>query len=505
MISLSDALASPALAAAEPQLVTEVVDIDRRTVRWVHSSEVLEIASLLRGGELLLTGGSQLLTQGAKTQVEFMQRLAERGVCAICIETLPNGRRLAPTARAAAEAAGVPVIELHRVVRFVDVTEEVNRLIVDSQARLHLGIDKLSQLIAQDITESGPDMWRIVHLIAGELGAEVRLVTAGGAVLADTTGSLDGAPDPAGEEDGPDTVAATPTESVSADVVLDGQPTAELVLSSTSVPRDHLAVAAERLRGILALALAQHHRPSLEQIAQTHLVASVIEGREGRSVERLWQQNGLSAEGPAMVLVASGADRGSDGTRFLRTLRVQQPRIMAQQREGTLVAVVPLPSDALPARKSLICAAKRALAGSALFGVAGPLVWQASGAHTSFVEAESILRLFPPRRGTVVDAVDYFDARALSGMEDVSILETYSHALLGGIARWDKLHGSALLPSLLAWLEAGCSTTEAAKRLFVERQTLHKRLAKAFELLGGDPRDTGSVFALHLASRYLST
>lgn len=499
MITLADALASPPLAAGDPQLITDVAGTLERTVRWVHSSEVLEIASLLRGGELLLTGGSELLKQPAAAQADFMQRLGERGVCAICIETLPNSRRLTPTARAAAEAAGVPVFELHRVVRFVDVTEEANRLIVDSQARLHQGIDRLSQLIAQDITESGPDMARIVHLIARELDADARLVAADGTVLADTAGSLT----TTGE--GPAGAEAGDLARVSTDVALDGQPAAELVLTSTTGHRDHLGVAAERLRGILALALAQHHRPSLEQLAQNHLVATVVEGREGRSVERLWQQNGLDPRAPAMALVVSGLERGSDALRLVRTLRVQEPQIMAQQREGNLVVVVPLRGEPLRSRGLILHAAMRAAAGSDLFGVAGPLVWAATDAHTSFAEAEAILRLHPPRPGSIRDAVDLFDVRALTAMEDHAVLETYSQALMGSVTRWDHQHGSSLAATLLAWFEAGCNTTAAAQELHIERQSMHKRLAKIFDLLGGDPRQDRRVFALHLAARYLAS
>lgn len=501
VITLAEALASPPLAAGAPRLVTDVPGALERTVRWVHSSEVLEIASLLHGGELLLTGGSELLRQPAAAQVEFMQRLGERGVCAVCIEALPNGRRLAATARAAAEAAGVPVFELRRVVRFVDVTEEANRLIVDSQARLHQDIDRLSQLIAQHITESGPDMTRIVHLIARELDADVRLLSADGTILADTTGALAGPGEP--DATGPE-VAAVDYSRVSADVVLDGQPAAELILFSDTVRREHLVVAAERLRGILALALAQHHRPGLEQLAQSHLVTSVVEGREGRTTERLWRQNGLAPDGPVMVIVVSGADRGSDALRLVRTLRVQEPQVMAQQRDGTLVVVVPLKGDPAAGRNHVLAAAGRAAAGSGLFGVAGPMVWKATDAHTSFTEAEAILRLHPPRPGAIRDAIDLFDVRALTAMEDLSVLETYGQALMGSIVHWDDHHGSELAPTLLVWFETGCSTTDSARKLHIERQTMHKRLVKIFDLLGGDPRQTGRVFALHLAARYLA-
>ena len=58
---LSEILDSGVLAAGAPLVVAGAGAVDTRRVRWVHSSEVLEIAPLLSGGELLLTGGVALL------------------------------------------------------------------------------------------------------------------------------------------------------------------------------------------------------------------------------------------------------------------------------------------------------------------------------------------------------------------------------------------------------------------------------------------------------------
>ena len=58
-LTLDIVLKHPSLARAEPHVLVGRDEL-RRRVRWIHSSEVLEIASLLRGGELLLTGGQML-------------------------------------------------------------------------------------------------------------------------------------------------------------------------------------------------------------------------------------------------------------------------------------------------------------------------------------------------------------------------------------------------------------------------------------------------------------
>ena len=58
-LTLADVLAHPALVQCRPAVLAG--DPTTRTVRWVHSSDIYEIAPLLRGGELLLTTGLGLV------------------------------------------------------------------------------------------------------------------------------------------------------------------------------------------------------------------------------------------------------------------------------------------------------------------------------------------------------------------------------------------------------------------------------------------------------------
>src|SRR6478736_9981270 len=84
---LGEILAHPALAAADPVLHPLGVGADAQPVRWVHSSEVLDIAPLLRGGELLLCGGITLATATPAKREEYVRELAQRGIAALAIET----------------------------------------------------------------------------------------------------------------------------------------------------------------------------------------------------------------------------------------------------------------------------------------------------------------------------------------------------------------------------------------------------------------------------------
>jgi len=497
MITLADALASPPMAAAHPAIRTRISGTASRNVRWVHSSEVLEIAALLRGGELLLTGGSALLALDHGQQRDFIERLAARGVSALCIEAPESG--LPDAAIEVANDVGLPVIELRRVVRFVDVTEEINRLIVDSRARVHLTVDRLSQRIAQQIIHSGSSIPDILHLVASELIANVRLVAADGEVLGDA-GVLEGDDDmrPATDE-------SKKIREVAADIVLDGQLVAQLLLRSDETPSDHLSVAAERLREMLALALAHRHHGSLGQVLHGNLIAAVIDGQDPHLIRRLWHQAGLEPDAAAVVLVVSGFGRGADGINLLRSLRAQNRRVMVHQQDARMTVLAPLSAADLDQRAGLVRVASGAMSGTPLFGVAGPLVWDNALAHLSFTEAERILRHHPPRPGSLGDSMADFSRRAMETLSADTVTETYSRALLGDILYWDRMKGTDLAATLLAWLDNGCRTTATAPTLHIERQTLHKRLQKIHELLGGDPRSDGRSFDLHLALRFLAS
>ncbi|MES4830810.1 PucR family transcriptional regulator ligand-binding domain-containing protein, partial [Streptomyces anthocyanicus] len=77
-ITVRRALELPGLRSGLPEILAGA-DRMQRTVRWVHAGEVPNIASLLKGGELLLTTGYGLGTRPAE-QRAFVRTLAERGI-----------------------------------------------------------------------------------------------------------------------------------------------------------------------------------------------------------------------------------------------------------------------------------------------------------------------------------------------------------------------------------------------------------------------------------------
>jgi purine catabolism regulator len=101
----------------------------------------------------------------------------------------------------------------------------------------------------------------------------------------------------------------------------------------------------------------------------------------------------------------------------------------------------------------------------------------------------------------VVDAEAFAVERLAVQSLDPDQRRNFVRQQLGPLLDHDAQRNSRLLDTLAVWLDCGCNTAHAARGLHVERQSMHQRLRRIFELCGGDPRETGRLAALHLATR----
>ena len=100
-------------------------------MRWVHVSDLADLSGLLTGGELVLTTGQALADPAARD--DYLPGLAKAGAVGVVIELGLHVDAIPESALIAGAGLGLPVIVLHRRVRFIDVTEEVHRRIVADQ------------------------------------------------------------------------------------------------------------------------------------------------------------------------------------------------------------------------------------------------------------------------------------------------------------------------------------------------------------------------------------
>ena len=565
-VSLGEILAHPALTAAEPVVHPLGTDTSAQPVRWVHSSEVLDIAPLLRGGELLLCGGITLATATPARRGDYVRELAQRGIAALAIETggvLPEVP--ADMLETAAEY-GLPVVELRKVVPFVGVMQAINSILVsESAGHLHQA-DAATRAMAAELAH-GASLDKILGVLAGITGSAVRLVSPWGVDLGsalpegldaaereaaydagtDSGGTADGgtghgsgtagdgggAGDAAGtlagtDSAGADAATGTPdTEAPSAPNEPTGTamsvdiPVRGVLMGRLEVLVPHGAdtalaqVAGERAVDILGLALLQHTPPGLHAQAGAELMRAVLTSAPEWRLEQLAPGAGFPLDSPLVVAAVHAASpqemRGAIEA-FLGAGRIPSA---AYLDDAELVVMAGLPcAETARVRRELL-ASLQALEGNhdAVISV-GPLVDGVADAAWSLAEARRALdvrqvrrrnaspRRRPPAHGLVVlDADDAaVESLALTGLA-ASAREAFVSHQLRAVLQHDAQRQSQLMETLQVWLDSGCNTAQSARELHLERQSMHHRLQRIFDLCGGDPRGTGRLAALHLAVR----
>ncbi len=131
-LTVADVLELPIVRAARPEVVAGHRQLGSR-IRWVHTTELTDIADLLRGGELVLSTGLAL-PDDAEAAGRFATSLVEVRAAGLMIELGRRWEQALPEALVSAfEQAGLPLVALRAQVRFAAVAQVVGERIVDDQ------------------------------------------------------------------------------------------------------------------------------------------------------------------------------------------------------------------------------------------------------------------------------------------------------------------------------------------------------------------------------------
>ncbi|CAM5395582.1 MULTISPECIES: PucR family transcriptional regulator [Streptomyces] len=527
-ITVQRALELPGLRSGLPEVLAGA-DRLGRTVRWVHAGEVPNIASLLKGGELLLTTGYGLGTRPAE-QRAFVRTLAERGIAALVVELGPRFTRLPAALVDTARTAGLPLVQLHREVPFVTVTEEIHTEIVNG----HYALLQRAEEVHRRCTEAllgGGGVPQVLDILAGFGDNPVFLETADGRLLY-AAGAGPKGTDPLQVWEGlrgPHKQAPPPAGSVLVDVPGGGPGTAgavraRLVLLPVRSPLAPVhRIAAERAAGILAVVLMQARQE--EELAArgrgdflTDLAEARIAAEDAPAQARvLGFKPGDSPLLPVVMRIGDSLSPGGGWAVLARAVSeelaaVGVPVLLGVRPvEGRVLVLLGLRSESERAAVAdRVAAALRAgveRAGMRRPGSPPPVV--VVGVAGGWTAASAGLRHAAETATAAQGLTDrpWYDARRLDidlllwRLRDHPDLAAFVDRAIGPLRDHDHRSRPPLLPTLETYLAHAGRKAETARELHLNRQTLYNRLARIAELLGTDLDDPQTVLALSLALR----
>lgn len=149
--TLRQILELPAFAGAE--LLSGQAKLDSH-ITWVHVAEVLDVARLLSGGELVLCTGLELARATPEARVAYVRSLAEAGVGGLCLELVQGLQEVTAEMLQTARMLQFPILVFRSEVRFADLTRAAHERI------LRPGADREEPLLAsllEALVETGRD------------------------------------------------------------------------------------------------------------------------------------------------------------------------------------------------------------------------------------------------------------------------------------------------------------------------------------------------------------
>ncbi|MGH3411883.1 MAG: PucR family transcriptional regulator [Marmoricola sp.] len=532
-VTLRDVLALPSLRGAGAEVVEAAEHLDR-PVRWVHVTELPDIAHLLKGGELLLTTGLGLRSGGQQHR-RFVRQVAEAGVAGVLVELGPGLREIPAGMRRAARQSGLPLIAVHRETRFVEITEEVHRAIISQQYETLRRVEEIGRAFTTLLLD-GADTQQVLARLAREAGNPV--------VLENGAHQVVGYADPSGAP-ATDLLAAWDAHSRSGHHETargsvhraDGDPSCAWVsiwLRHDSWGRVHVLEThrstdeRDRLvldRAGMAVGLSMLSRADAENVsdrAASAVIADLLGGRilSGEEVLRRAGSLGSDLAGARLVAlaVAASEQRAAAGDEARRQrLRLQvRAELRAAIREHDCQGLLALDGDQVLA---ILAVPRRLEHATCLAGIAGSLRRRvdavAPGARATMgasrtSEPDDLPRAFEEARIAVQFGRDD-DAQVLHRFGDLGTypllvrlargpeLAAFVESEIGPVLQHDAQRPSPLLPTLRAFLGNAGRKADAVRELHVQRRTLYARLARLEGLLGRSLDDQQTRTRLTLA------
>ncbi|TWP38595.1 PucR family transcriptional regulator [Leekyejoonella antrihumi] len=517
-LTVADVLRMPMVRSAGPRVLAGGDGL-RRTVRWVHTTELADIAPLLRGGDLVLTTGIALPDSDDDLRA-FAMSLGDSEAAGLLIEL---GRRWSQVPHALAQACdqlAMPLVALTREARFASIAQAVGERIVDEQLaelreaqRVHDTFTELS------IAEAGPR--EILEAVQRLSGAAVVLENEEHRVLDYRAGPGDITDFLADWQIRSRRVhleGRTSWDQASGWLVTrlgrKGRGWGRLVVQTPTEPPQRLIATAERAAAALALhRLHDRHRDSLARRTHHELLVALLLDPTDPELLRRCDLAGLPTVKRKFIgltlrprVSTGGRARLPDGfvdeviasvVRGAHRMRV--PALVCEiDRDIRVLIAIPPTADSVRAAENL---AKSIAHRREVIVAAGRAAVQAGEIDRTLREAQHVAESVT--RETTDRAVHWLEDVHLRGLltllADDDRLQLFVGRELDALKAHDAREGSRLLDAIWALLQHPGSKSEAAASIHLSRPAFYDRLAKAERLLGVDLDDPDIRVSLHVA------
>lgn len=464
MIRVSDLVAHPSL---ELEVLSGAAGLGR-PVTWTHVSEILDVASFLEGGELLLTTGLGIPVEEA-AQVEYLETLADARAAGLGI-----GHRAPPLSAAMLAASDLFEIPLMRVgvqVPFSLIGRTVAAANHElSQSRLTLQVRILESLrLWADGQIDSPSSFQGLESITG---FDIYLVSESGSALIP---GMKAAPAAVRREIAGLRESPRITNGYGAPVPIQSPDTAYVVLQHRSDDGATGVIVARQVATVAAVHLSDHYRRRAEEFRQgSEVLGRLLRGEAAdANTQAFLTTRRFDVDGAYRLM----AIRPSDGSRPVEAQRLQADLIQM----GTPALIIANPNHIILLVNSDLSRLGPALTARGWNGgVSEPAALSADLArcHRQALWALENSELLGD------ELVEYGSARELTPWLSMSpeAISAVLDRVLGPILQHDRARGSELMHTLERYLQLDRSPSRAARDLDIHPHTLRYRLDKIEEL-----------------------
>lgn len=486
-------------------------------IRWVHIMEVTEIGHLLNGNELILTTGLGWKESG-NTSLSLLQQLIDKNASGLCVELGTYIPSIPEEMIQLANEHNFPIIVFTDQVRFIDITQDLNGLFIETHYKTMIDLESVSNQFNR-LLLSTDGFKRILRLLHQFLNVQVAYVPAEGPIEfyppVDRTQEKEMIKSVKLAK--PQNVINGAAKSASKPIQALGHKFADLIILSKGqdltdfdylvLDRAATALSQDQLRLLYVEEKRKHHenRWLLEWIKGEHRKENVEQYMT--SIEPSMKPNGCAV----CICKMDLQEQEHDATYFsmiFRTIFEQYGfySLVSFERNNLVFALInnrnkedwkSRLSDALSKIKKTELM-KDQISERISFGIGK--MKELDELHLSYEMAKETLYIQNKTGNhSACFYEDLYVFRIISQLNKSQSLHSFVEDYIGPVLRYDQAKNSQMLETLKVFLNVNGSKKDAAERLFIVRQTLYHRIDKLKELLGDDFMKSEKRLAIEFA------